>query len=69
MTFPTVSTSWFYCLPVKNEVSRVVIVVIGDENRIYYGNPKLRKSWDGLGEPSTSTSKRNIHGHEVSLCI
>ncbi|VVC42845.1 Transposase, type 1 [Cinara cedri] len=30
---------------------------------------KCKKSWVNPGEPSTSTPKRNIHGHKVLLCI
>lgn len=41
----------------------------GDEKWIYYDNPKRKKSWVSPGEPSTSTPKRNIHGHKVLLCI
>lgn len=40
-----------------------------DEKWIYYDNPKRKKSWVSPGEPSTSTPKRNIHGHKVLLCI
>jgi len=32
-------------------------------------NPKWRKSWVDSGHPSTSTSKRNIHGKKIMLCI
>lgn len=44
-------------------------IVTGDEKWIYYDNPKRKKSWVSPGEPSTSTPKRNIHGHKLLLCI
>lgn len=44
-------------------------IVTGDEKWIFYDNPKRKKSWVSPGEPSTSTPRRNIHGHKVMLCI
>ena len=44
-------------------------IITGDEKWIHYDNPKRKKSWVSPGEPSTSTPKRNIHGHKVLLCI
>jgi len=44
-----------------------ISIVTGDENWIYYDNFKRKKSWIGLGQSSTSTSKRN--GNKVLLCI
>jgi len=48
-------------------------IVTGDEKWIHYDNPKLKKYRAKRGEsvPSTSksTSKRDIHGSKVLLCI
>jgi len=41
----------------------------GDENWIYFDNSKRKKSWVDPGQPSTSTPKRNIHGHKAMFCI
>jgi len=35
-------------------------IATDDEKWTYYDN--LKKSWVGLGQPSTSTPKCNIHG-------
>jgi len=34
-------------------------IVTGDEKWIYFENPKHKKSWVDLGQPSTSTAKPN----------
>lgn len=44
-------------------------IVTGDEKWIYYDNPKRKKSWVKPGQPSSSVSKRNIHGSKLLLCI
>ncbi len=43
--------------------------VMGDKKYIFYENPKRKKSWIDPGEPSTSTSKQNIHLKKIVLCI
>ena len=44
-------------------------IVTGDEKWIYFDNPEHKKSWVDPGQTTTSTPKRNIHGHKVLLCI
>ena len=44
-------------------------IVTGDEKWVHYDNPKRRKSWEVPGHASTSTTKPNIHGSKVMLCI
>jgi len=40
-----------------------------NEKWIYFDNPKWKKSWVDPGQPSASTSKKNINGHKILLCI
>ena len=44
-------------------------IVTGDEKWIHYENPKRKKSYVNPGQPAKSTSKPNIHGPKVMLCI
>lgn len=44
-------------------------IVTGDEKWIFFDNPKRKQSWVSPGEPVKSTSKPNIHGKKVLLCI
>jgi len=47
-------------------------IVTGDEKWIFYDNPKKKKYYAKPGQslPSTSTSTRpNIHGSKIMLCI
>jgi len=44
-------------------------IITGDEKWIYYDNPKRKRSWVDLDQPSKSIPKRNIHGSKVLLCI
>ena len=44
-------------------------IITGDEKWIYFDNPKREKSYVDLGQPSTSTPKREIHGDKVMLCV
>jgi len=44
-------------------------IITGDEKWILHDNPKRRKSWVDLGQPSTSTPKPNIPSKKVLLCI
>ncbi|GBP89126.1 Mariner Mos1 transposase [Eumeta japonica] len=44
-------------------------IVTSDENWIHYVNTKRRKSWELLGQASTSTAKPNIRGKNLMLCI
>ena len=44
-------------------------IVAGDENWVHYDNPKRRKSWGTSGNASTSTTRPNIRGAKVMLCI
>jgi len=43
--------------------------IVTDEKWIHYDNPKKRKSWGSPGHASTSTTKPNIHGKKLMLCI
>ena len=40
-----------------------------DEKWIHYDNPKRKKSYGYPGHASTSTTKSNIHGKKLMLCI
>lgn len=40
-------------------------IVTGDENWIYFDNPKRRKSWVDPGQPR---QRQNIHGYKALLC-
>lgn len=44
-------------------------IVTGDEKWIFYDNPDRKAEWLDPGQASSSTPKRNIHGHKVLLCI
>ena len=44
-------------------------IVTGDEKWIQYDNPKRKRSWGKLGHASASSSKPNIHGLKLLLCI
>ncbi|UYV81266.1 SETMAR [Cordylochernes scorpioides] len=41
----------------------------GDETWMYFDNPKHKQSWVSPEQPITSTTKPNIHGKKVLLCI
>jgi [histone H3]-lysine36 N-dimethyltransferase SETMAR len=43
--------------------------VTGDEKWIYFDNPKRKRSWTDIGASAKHTSKQNIHGRKVLLCI
>ena len=42
-------------------------VVTGDKKRIYFENPKRKKSWVDPGAPSTSTPRSNRFGRKIIL--
>ena len=44
-------------------------IVTSDEKWVHYDNPKRRKSREMPEHASTSTTKPNIHGARVMLCI
>ena len=44
-------------------------IVTGDEKWIYFENPKRKKSWVSLGQPSTSTAKPDRFGKKRMLCV
>jgi len=44
-------------------------IITGNEKWILYDNPKRRKSWVDLDQPSTSTPKPNTHAKMILLCI
>uniref|UniRef100_G1Q736 Mos1 transposase HTH domain-containing protein n=1 Tax=Myotis lucifugus TaxID=59463 RepID=G1Q736_MYOLU len=44
-------------------------IVTGDENWIYFENPKCTKSWVDLGQPSTLTARPNRFGKKTMLCV
>ena len=44
-------------------------IVNGDEKWIHYDNSKRKKSWGPPGHASTFTTKPNIHGKKLLLCI
>ena len=44
-------------------------IVTGDEKWIYFNNPKRKYHWADPGEPTASTSERNLHCNKVMLCI
>ena len=44
-------------------------IVTGDEKWIHYDNPKRKKSYGYSGHASTSTTKPDIHGKKLMLCI
>ena len=41
----------------------------GDEKWIYFQNPKRKKSWVDLAQPSTSSSRPNRFGWKTMLCV
>ncbi|GFV88361.1 mariner Mos1 transposase [Trichonephila clavipes] len=44
-------------------------IVTGDENRIYFENPKRNRSYVDPGQPSKSTARPNRFGRKRMLCI
>ncbi|UYV66927.1 SETMAR [Cordylochernes scorpioides] len=44
-------------------------IVTGDEKWVHYNNPKCRATYGYLGCASSSTTKPNIHGGKIMLCI
>jgi histone-lysine N-methyltransferase SETMAR len=44
-------------------------IVTGDEKWIHYDNPKRKPAYVKRGQPAPSTSKQDIHGFKVMLCI
>ena len=44
-------------------------IVTGDEKWIHYDNPKRKNSYVKPGQPAKSTTKPNIYGANVMLCI
>lgn len=53
----------------KKEMNFLWRIVTRDEKYIYFNNPRHKMSWVDPGQPSTSITKRNIHGHKILLCI
>ena len=44
-------------------------IMTGDEKWIFFENPKRKKSWVDLGQPSTSTVRPNRFGKNRMLCV
>ena len=44
-------------------------IVTGDEKWIYFQNPKRKKFWVDLAQPSTSSSRSNRFGWKTMLCV
>lgn len=44
-------------------------IVTGDENWIYYDNPKRKAAYVSPGQPGPSQPKQDIHCQKVMLCI
>ena len=58
-----------FCFLGRQEWHFLNRIVTGDEKWIFFENPKRRKSWVDLGQPSTSTASPNRFGKKTMLCI
>ena len=70
-----VERRFFTCEQLKDNKEKVFLhwIVTGDEKWIFYDNPKKKKYYakpdQSLPSTSTSTSKLNIYGSKIMLCI